>query len=94
MIREDAQVLYDTYLSYGWHPDMKTYEDYLLEQENGERLVFIAEYEGSVAGICTLVLKPKEGPFAGNGWPEIVDLCVFFHIHNKGIGSKLLDVAE
>ena len=51
MIREDAQVLYDTYLSYGWHPDMKTYEDYLLEQENGERLVFIAEYEGSVAGI-------------------------------------------
>ena len=66
MIREDAQVLYDTYLSYGWHPDMKTYEDYLL----------------------------KEGPFAGNGWPEIVDLCVFFHIHNKGIGSKLLDVAE
>ena len=25
---------------------------------------------------------------------EIVDLGVFFHIHNKGIGTKLLDVAE
>ena len=94
MVREDAKILYDTYLSYGWHPEMKTYEEYFREQEDGKRLVFIAEYEGSVAGICTLVLKPKEGPWAGNRWPEIVDLCVFFHIHNKGIGSKLLDVAE
>lgn len=31
------------------------------------------------------------------GWygiPEIVDLTVFFHVHNKGIGNKLLDVVE
>lgn len=94
MVREDARIIYDTYLSYGWHPELKTYEDYFHEQENGQRMVFIAEYEDSVAGICTLVLKPKEGPWIGNGWPEIVDLCVFFHVHRKGIGSKLLDVAE
>ena len=94
MVPEDARIFYDTYLSYGWHPSLKTYEDYCCEQEAGERLVFIAEYEGSVAGICTLVLHPKEGPLAGNGWPEIVDLCVFFHIHHRGIGSKLLDIAE
>ncbi len=28
MISEDAKILYDTYLSYGWHPDIKTYEGY------------------------------------------------------------------
>ena len=28
------------------------------------------------------------------GYPEIVDLTVFFHVHNKGIGNKLLDVVE
>ena len=94
MIREDARILYETYLSYGWHPALKTYEDYFQEQENGQRIVLIAEYEGTVAGICTLVLKPKEGPWTGNGWPEIVDLCEFFHLHRKGIGSKLLDTAE
>ena len=94
MVPEDARVLYETYLSYGWHPSVKTYEDYFREQENGERLVFIAEYENQTAGICTLVLKPKEGPLAGKGWPEIVDLCVFFHVHRKGIGSRLLDTAE
>ncbi|MGN0507509.1 MAG: GNAT family N-acetyltransferase [Lachnospiraceae bacterium] len=94
MKAEDAKVIYDTYLSYGWHPTMETYENYVREQEENERLVFIAEYEGNVAGLCTLVLHPTEGPWAGKGYPEIVDLTVFFHLHNKGIGSKLLDVAE
>ena len=91
---EDAQVFYDTYLSYDWHPDIETYETYYKEQKEGQRKVFIAEYEGEVCGLCTLVLNPTEGPWGGMGYPEIVDLGVFFHIHNKGIGNKLLDVAE
>ena len=94
MKTEDAKVIYDTYLSYGWHPTMETYENYVREQKENERLVFIAEYEGNVAGLCTLVLHPTEGPWAGKGYPEIVDLTVFFHLHNKGIGNKLLDVVE
>ena len=28
MVPEDAKILYDTYLSYGWHPQIKTYEEY------------------------------------------------------------------
>ena len=91
---EDCQIFYDTYLSYDWHPDIKTYENYYKEQEDGQRKVFIAEYDGEVCGICTLVLNPTEGPWAGMRYPEIVDFGVFFHLHNKGIGNKLLDVAE
>ena len=94
MMPEDAGIIFNTYLSYDWHPVMSTYENYLSEQEAGTRLVFIPEYEGKVSGICTLVLKPSEGPWVGNGWPEIVDLCVFFDRHKLGIGNKLLDVAE
>ena len=94
MISEDAKVLYDTYLSYGWHPDINTYENYYKEQEEGKRLVFIAEYEGRVSGQCTLVLNPDEGPWANRGIPEIADLTVFFDVHNKGIGSKILDAVE
>ena len=91
---EDAKVYYDTYLSYDWHPQIETYDNYYKEQQAGERLVFVPEYEGKVVGICTLVLHPTEGPWGGKEIPEIVDLCVFFHIHKYGIGSKLLDVAE
>ncbi len=58
---EDCQIFYDTYLSYDWHPDIKTYENYYKEQEEGQRRVFIAEYDGEVCGICTLVLNPTHG---------------------------------
>lgn len=94
MKREDARVIYDMYLSYGWHPHIENYESYYREQEEGKRKVFIAEYKGEAAGICTLVMDPGEGPFAGKGYPEIVDLCVFFHLHRRGIGNILLDIAE
>ena len=94
MVPEDAKIYFDTYQSYDWHPQMETYENYYRDQEEGRRLVFVPEHEGKVAGICTLLLEPKEGPYAGCGWPEINDFTVFFHLHNRGIGNKLLDVVE
>lgn len=94
MKKEDCEIIYNTYLSYGWHPNPETYITYYREQETDKRLVFIAEYKGEVAGLCTLVPDPAEGPWAGQKIPEIVDLSVFFHLHKKGIGNKLLDVAE
>lgn len=94
MIPEDARTIYGVYYSYGWHPHIETYENYYREQEEGRRKVFIAEYNGETAGICTLVLNSAEGPFAEMGYPEIVDLCVFFHLHSHGIGNMLLDAAE
>lgn len=30
---KDAKVIYDTYMSYGWHPSMETYTNYYQEQE-------------------------------------------------------------
>ncbi len=94
MVQEDARILYDTYLSYGWHPEIETYENYYREQQEGTRFVFIAEFDGEVKGQCTLLMHPTEGPWGGKGIPEIVDLTVFFDVHGKGIGSRLLDAAE
>lgn len=91
---DDAKIIYDTYLSYGWHPSLETYENYYKEQEENKRKVFIAEYDGEVSGLCTLVINPTEGPWSGMGYPEIVDLTVFYHVHNKGIGNKLLDAVK
>ncbi len=91
---DDARIMYETYLSYGWHPSMEVYENYYKEQEENKRKVFIAVYEGEVCGFCTLVMNPTEGPWVDMGYPEIVDLGVFRHVHNKGIGNKLLDVIE
>ena len=94
MLPGDARVIYETFLSYGWHPSLETYENYYTAQEEKQRLVFVAEYEGRVAGYCTLVLRPEEGPWGGKGIPEIVDLAVFKEMQGRGIGNTLLDVAE
>ena len=94
MIPSDAKIIFDTYQSYGWHPSMETYEAYFREQEEGKRLVFIAEREKSVSGLCVLTLYPKEGPWANGDIPEIEDLTVFYHVHRLGIGSRLMDAAE
>lgn len=94
MKKEDANVFYSTYLSYGWHPSLDTYINCFKEQEENKRKLFVAVYEGNVAGICTLVLNPDEGPFGNKNIPEIVDFGVFFDKHNNGIGTKMLDVVE
>ena len=94
MIYEDAKVIFDTRSSYGWYSLMDTYETYYSEQESKKRLVFIAEYEGVMAGYCTLLLNSSEGPWGGMGYPEINDLLVFIPVRKKGIGNKLMDIVE
>ena len=94
MLPGDAEIIFDTYSSYGWEPKMETFQRYYEEQRSGKRCVFIAEHLGRVSGICTLVLNSEEGPWAGKGCPEIEDLTVFYDVHNRGIGSRLLDIAE
>ncbi len=91
MSEEDARTIYDTYLTYGWHPNLETYQNYFAEQGTG-RTTFVAEYEGKTAGHVSLIHAAQEGPF--HGIPLISDLCVFFHVHNRGIASRLLDVLE
>lgn len=35
---DDAKIIYDTYLSYGWHPSLETYDNYYKEQEENKRI--------------------------------------------------------
>lgn len=76
------------------HPNIETYESYFKEQGCHKRYVFIAEYEGKVAGYATLLPSAEDGPFANQGIPEVVNFGVFIKYRNKGIGNKILDAAE
>ncbi len=93
----DARVIYDTYLSYNWHPMLETYENYYRENLSGRRITFCAEVDGKLAGHVSLILTPdpgEMGPFAGSGMPLVSDFTVFFAYHRRGIGIKLMDVLE
>ena len=33
---DDAKIIYETYLSYGWNPSMQTYQEYYKEQKENK----------------------------------------------------------
>lgn len=94
MKETDSQVIYDEFLNQNWHPSIETYKNYYNEQESNQRYVFVAEFEGDIAGYTTLIKNALSGPFADKGIPEIVDFNVFQKYQKKGIGNKILDAAE
>ena len=91
---EDCRAFADGFAAQGWHKPQSQYEGYLKEQRAGVRKVLVARWQGEAAGYVTLRPEAKAGPFAGKGWPEIVDFNVLEKFQRKGIGSRLMDCAE
>lgn len=94
MIEEDCSRIAKGFDEQGWNKPVEQYETYFKEQENGERYVIIAEYNGEFAGYITIVSASSDPEFSSKGIPELVDFNVLIKHRNKGIGSTLMDVAE
>lgn len=94
MKENDIEEIFEGFQKQGWNRDKKILRQYLKEQEEGKRDMFIAQRGEQVAGYVSLVQGAKAGPFAGLGLPEIKDFNVFQKYQREGIGSRLLDCAE
>ena len=94
MEESDAQVFYDEYTAQGWHSEVEYYLMRMREQAEGKCVALTAEYQGHPVGAVYVYLTVNEGPFKGNGWPIIVDFGVLQKYQRKGIGNRLMDVAE
>jgi len=94
MKQEDSEILHNETLAQGCHSEIGLYEKYYSEQEQHIRYVFVAEYNGNIAGYTTMLPHATKGPFAEQGLPEIVDFNVLAKYRRRGIGTKILDVAE
>ena len=90
----DAQIFTDEFTAQGWHPDIAGYLSRLQDQSENKCIAFTAVYEGHPAGYVYLYLCVYEGPFKEKGWPIIVDFNVLKKYQRRGIGNKLMDVAE
>ncbi len=53
-----------------------------------------AEYDGQIAGYINIHPNSEWGVFANQGLSKIVDFGVLVKYRRRGIGSKLMDVAE
>lgn len=93
MKQEDIEAFSKGFTAQGWHAKPEVHEQYLKEQADGTRLVFVAEYCGEAAGYTTLYPLALEGPFKGK-YPEISDFCVLEKFQRNGIGNRIMDAAE
>jgi ribosomal protein S18 acetylase RimI-like enzyme len=94
MMKSDIKSLVDGFADQGWNKPQEQFEEYYALQENKDRKVVVAEMDGQVAGYVTLLSNAYTGPFANKGIPEIVDFNVLIKYQRRGIGNKILDIAE
>ena len=94
MEEADARIFTDEEIKQGWHTDISKFLTRLKDQSEGICISLTAVYRGAPAGYVNIYITPSGGPFGGKGLPEIVDFGVFFHLHKRGIGNKILDVVE
>ena len=90
----DAQIFTDAETAQGWHADIGKYRKRLADQEQGKCVSLTAELQGDPAGYVNVYRSCTGGPFAGMGYPVIVDFGVLEKYRRKGIGSRLMDAAE
>jgi len=91
----DPAIIAAEEVAQGWiHASEKKYLKRLAAHNDGTAIALIAEYRGQVAGYLNVYLHAKVGPFAGVDLPELVDFGVLEKFRRKGIGSRLMDIAE
>lgn len=91
---EDCQAFAQGFAAQGWNKPLSQFERYLEEQTEGLRQVLVAVWQGEQAGYTTLLPKAPAGAFAEKDWPEVCDFNVLEKFQRRGIGNRILQVAE
>ena len=91
--RADADIIAAGEVAQGWNATPEKYLLRLKDREAGRAVALAAEWRGDVAGYVN-IYPEANGAFAGTGWPMIVDFGVLEKFQRRGVGSKLMDVAE
>ena len=96
----DIQPIATAFAELGWDKPASQYEQYLSEQESGQRVVLVA-HSGvqnlqtlDFAGYVTICWQSHYPPFREANIPEIVDFNVLPRFRRQGIGAALMDEAE
>ena len=92
--RSDAQMLTEEEIAQGWDSTIDKYEMRLKHQAEGKAVALAAEWNGNIAGYINVYPNATSGPFGDRGYAEIVDFGVLEKYRRRGIGGRLMDIAE
>ncbi len=70
------------------------FERCIAEQDEKNRIVYVAEQNGRLVGYAQLVWTPTYSTFRRLGIPEIQDLNVIPEMRGQGLGSKMIGICE
>ena len=91
----DADILAAEEVAQGWlDATADKYHMRLRHQEEGKCIPLVAEYRGNVAGYINVYPDSQWGALGGQGLPEIIDFGVLEKFRRRGVGSRLMDIAE
>lgn len=89
IVWEDAQKICDEEIAQGWNQTIDKYYTRLADFNSKKAICLVAEYQGNVAGYINVY------PHGGQAERcEIVDFGVLEKYRCRGIGMKLMDIAE
>ncbi|UCD08913.1 MAG: GNAT family N-acetyltransferase [Dehalococcoidales bacterium] len=94
MEKVDIEPIYSSLAVTGNNRSLGLYEKYYEEQENGQRVVLLAFYEGELAGHVCIVWNSEYPRFSEQNIPEISDLIVVPDLRRHRIATALVDEAE
>ena len=95
LTQNDVPVLVEAFKAIGWHnKSQELFEEYLAEQNEGKRSVWVAYTGNEIAGYVTLRWQSLYAPFRTQHIPEINDLNVLPNFRNQGIGTRLVATCE
>jgi GNAT superfamily N-acetyltransferase len=90
----DIPVMVVRFAEHHWPKSAEIFEEYLREQQAGDRVVWVADVDDQFAGYITLKWSSLYKPFRDRQIPEIMDLNVLPPYRRIGVGLKLLVTAE
>ena len=94
MEEADIEPVYSSLSVTGSNRTAGLYERYYEEQENGQRVVLLAFYDGEFAGHVNIIWKSEYPLFTEQNIPEISDLIVIPDLRLQRIATTLVDEAE
>jgi len=92
--KSDIDKIVDTFNKAHWPKPKSTFETYFQEQQNNERLIWVAHTDDKIAGYITLKWESHYQLFNATSIPEIMDLNVLPDYRRNGVGALLLRTAE
>ncbi|MBX3012262.1 MAG: GNAT family N-acetyltransferase [Caldilineaceae bacterium] len=90
----DIEVMAEAFRQLGWDKPAAQYQQYLTEQEAGQRTVLVATVDGHFAGYVTIVWHSHHPSFQAADIPEVVDFNVLPLYRRRKVGTRLMDEAE